>query len=291
MIRAPLSLERVAAGSVVESPRGSGSTTRRVDPRADLQEATERNAWEAREEQEAREAEARKAAAAQAVREEEAAKALAEAAARAQAEAEAAAAAGEVLMFTPLRVMAPGDMEPSPGGASGDQPGLGGSGDDVIILEKAPESTPPTGAAQGGRPDPPPAQSAEGEPAARAEVAVRIPPSRRAGKAASEPQKAASEPQPAVGSSSSARDAEAASATSGWTPGGETAVVNVAAQDVRTRLQSQAAALRQFTDEFLATRAAIRVRIPILFFLDLDFFHGGTSAHPLRVVPEFRVGC
>ena len=78
--------------------------------------------------------------------------------------------------------------------------------------------TPPTGAAQGGRPDLPPAQSAGGEPAARAEMAVRIPSSRRAGKAASEPQKAASEPQPAVGSSSSAQDLEAASATSGWTP-------------------------------------------------------------------------
>ena len=112
-----MSLERAAAGSVVESPRGSGSTTRRVDPRADLQEATERNA---REEQEAREAEARKAAAAQAAREEEAAKALADAAARAQAEVAAAAAAGEVLMVTPLRVMAPGDVEPSPEGASGD---------------------------------------------------------------------------------------------------------------------------------------------------------------------------
>ena len=115
-------------------------------------------------------------------------------------------------------------------------------------------------------------------------MAVRTPPSRRAGKAASEPQ-------PAVGSSSSAQDAEAASATSGWTPGGGTAVMNVAAQDVRTRLQSQAAALRQFTDEFLATRAAIRVSIPILFFFDLDFSRGGASAHPLGVVPEFQVGC
>ena len=165
-----------------------------MEPRADLQEATERNAREAREEQEAREAEARRAAAAQAAREDEVAKALAEAAARAQAEAEAAAAAEEVLMVTPLRTMAPGDTEPSPGGASGDQPGLGGSGDDVIILERAPEPTPPTGAAQGGRLDPPPAQPVEGEPAVRAETAVRIPSSRRAGKAASEPQKAASEP-------------------------------------------------------------------------------------------------
>ena len=107
-----MSVERAAAGSVVESARGSRSTTRRVDPRANLQEVTERNAREVREEREAREAEARKAAAAQAAREEEAAKALAEAAARAQAEAEAAAAAGEVLMVTPLRVMAPGTWSP-----------------------------------------------------------------------------------------------------------------------------------------------------------------------------------
>ncbi|XP_073353660.1 uncharacterized protein [Aegilops tauschii subsp. strangulata] len=85
-----------------------------------------------------------------------------------------------------------------------------------------------------------------------------MPPSRRAGKAASEPQKAALEPQPAAGSSSSAQDVEVASATSGWTPGGGTTVMNVAAQDVRTRLQAQATALRQYTDEFLATRAAIR---------------------------------
>ena len=82
-------------------------------------------------------------------------------------------------------------------------------------------------------------------------MVVQIPSSRSAGKAASEPQKAASEPQLAVGSSSLAQDAEAASATSGWTPGGGTAVMNVAAQDVRTRLQAQATALRQFTDEFL----------------------------------------
>ena len=49
-------------------------------------------------------------------------------------------------------------------------------------------------------------------------------------------------------------------------------MVNVAAQDVRTRLQSQAAVLRQFTDEFLAMRAAIRVSIPVLFLLDFAFF-------------------
>ncbi len=234
--------------------------------------------------------EALRAAAAKAAQEERAAKARVDAAAKAQAEAAAAATAEGVLLVTPLRVAAPGAPEPPPEEAGGDQLGLERD-DDVVILERAPVPTPPTGVAQGGRPDLPPAQSAGGEPAARAEMAVRILSSRRAGMAASEPQMAASEPQPAVGSSSSAQDAEVASATSGWTPGGGSAVVNVAAQDVRTRLQSQAAALRQFTDEFLATRAAIRVSIPILFFLDLDFSRGGASAHPLGVVPEFRVGC
>ena len=87
--RAPLSLERTVAASVVGSAGGSAST-RRVDPRADLQEATERNAREARQEREAREAEALRAAAAKAAQEEEAAKARADAAAKAQAEAAAA---------------------------------------------------------------------------------------------------------------------------------------------------------------------------------------------------------
>ena len=59
---------------------------------------------------------------------------------------------------------------------------------------------------------------------------------------------------------------EAASTSSGWTPGGGTTVMNVAAQDVRTRLQAQATALRKYNDEFLATRAAIRVSLLILLF-------------------------
>ena len=193
-------------------------------------------------------------------------------------------------MVTLLRVAVPGAPEPSPEGAGSDQPGLERD-DDVVILERAPVPTPPTGAAQGGRPNQPPTQSAGGEPAARTELAVRMPPSRRAGKAASEPQKATSEPQPAAGSSSSAQDVEVASATSGWMPGRGTAVMNVAAQDVRTRLQAQAMALRRYTNEFLATRAAIRVSLLILLLLDLGFFRGGASAHPLGVVPEFRVGC
>ena len=91
---------------------------------------------------------------------------------------------------------------------------------------------------------------------------VQSPSRQRAGKATSDPQMAA-------GSGSSARDLEAASASSGWTPGGGTAVMNVAAQEVRNRLQSQAAVLRKYNDEFLATRAAIRVGLLVFAFLIL----------------------
>ena len=110
-----MSLERAAAGSVVESPRGSGSTTRRVDPRAELQAAMERNAREEREAEELR------AAAAKAAQEEEAAKARADAAAKAQAEAAAAAMAEGALLVTPPRVAAPRAPEPSPEEAGGDR--------------------------------------------------------------------------------------------------------------------------------------------------------------------------
>ena len=91
---------------------------------------------------------------------------------------------------------------------------------------------------------------------------VQSPSRQRVGKAASDPQKAA-------GSGPSARDVEAASASSGWTPGGGTAVVNIAMQDVWNRLQAQAAALRKYNDEFLATRAAIRVSLLVFAFLIL----------------------
>ena len=251
-----------------------------MDPRAELQAATERNAREAPEE---REAEELRAAAAKAAQEKEAAKAHADAAAKAQAEAAAAAMAEGALLVTPLRVAAPEAPEPPPEEAGGDQPGLERE-DDVVVLEREAAPAPPTGATQGGRPNLPPAQLAGGEQAARTDLVVQSPLRQRTGKAASEPQKAA-------GSSSSAQDMEAASASSGWTPGGGTAVVNVAAQDVRNRLQSQAAALRKYNDEFLATRAAIRVSLLIFAFFDLGFFRGGASAHPLGVVPEIRADC
>ena len=50
--RAPLSLEKLAAGSVTKSVETS-STTRRIDPAADLWEATKRNVRVACEEREA----------------------------------------------------------------------------------------------------------------------------------------------------------------------------------------------------------------------------------------------
>ena len=51
-LRAPLTLERVVVASDMGSVETS-ATTRRIDPAADLQEATERNAQEKRTEEEA----------------------------------------------------------------------------------------------------------------------------------------------------------------------------------------------------------------------------------------------
>ena len=79
---ATLSLERAPAASVV-GPTGGSSSSRRVDPRADLLEAMERNAREAREEREAEERRAAREA------REKSAAARADAAAKAQAEAAA----------------------------------------------------------------------------------------------------------------------------------------------------------------------------------------------------------
>ena len=125
---------------------------------------------------------------------------------------------------------------------------------------KEAELTLPAGKGQGSRPDAPPAQPTGGELTVGADLVVLSPSCRRAGKATSAP-----EPQKTAGASSSAQDLEAASdSSSGWTPGGGTAVLNVAAQDVRNRLQAQATALKQYTQEFLTTRTVIRVSPPAL---------------------------
>ena len=51
-LRAPLTFERIATASVMGSAE-TPATTRRIDPAADLREATERNAQEKRNEEEA----------------------------------------------------------------------------------------------------------------------------------------------------------------------------------------------------------------------------------------------
>ena len=269
--RAPLCLGRVPAASIVGAVGGS-SSSRRVDPRADLLEATERNAREAREEREAEERRAAREA------KQKSAEARAVAAAKAQAEAadaerEAEAQQNQPPQFViPLRAAAPDTPVPPLEEASRGQP----------EMEREVAPSPPTGAGRGSRPEVPTVQPAGGEPTVGGDLVISSPLRRRAGKATSAP-----DAQKTVDAGSSAQDLEAASdSSSGWTPGGGTAVLNVAAQDVRSRLQSQATALKQYTQEFLATRSAIRVSL-----LALDFFRGGASAHPLGVVPEFRVGC
>ena len=91
-----------------------------------------------------------------------------------------------------------------------------------------------------------------------------------------------------VGSaSSSVPDAEATSAApTEWVLGGGTAVLNKAAQDIQAKLKAEATALQQCTRAFLASLAAIRVRLLFLFLI-LVFFRGGAPAHPLGVAPSF----
>ena len=73
------------------------------------------------------------------------------------------------------------------------------------------------------------------------------------------------EPRRVAGAGQSAEALETAcTATSEWTPSGGTGELNVAAQEVRSRLQAQAALLQQYTQEFLSTRAAIRVSLSFL---------------------------
>ena len=174
-----------------------------MDPRAELQAATERKAREAREE---REAEERRAAATEAAQETtaESAEAQADAAAKAQAEAEATERAAEALcsqppqLVIPLRTVAPEILVPPPEEADRDQPVMEREGGDVVIPEGEVVQPPSAGTGQGSQPEVPPKQLAGGEPTAMADLVVLSPARRRAGRAASEPdpQRAASEPDP-----------------------------------------------------------------------------------------------
>ena len=118
--RAPLTLEKSGAGSVLRSAATS-STSRRIDPAADLREATERNAREARDE-----AEADRLAKEQAdLSAASAARALAQAEAQAAEKERLAEAARrqEPLLVGPLNTAPPlPDFEATAGGAGGDHP-------------------------------------------------------------------------------------------------------------------------------------------------------------------------
>ena len=124
----------------------------------------------------------------------------------------------------------------------------------MAFARKTPPAA-PTGAGQGCQSSAAPEEPTGGEPENRAGLEVQPATGRRAGGGA-----APSESRRVVGAGQSTEDLKAAStATSEWTPSGGTGELNVAAQGVRSRLQAQAALLQQFTQEFLSTRATIRV--------------------------------
>ena len=115
-----------------------------MDPRADLREATERNAREVREEREAAE---RRAA--------QATKERADAAAKARAEATAAKTEAEAshnqppLLALPLRAVAPNIPVPPLEEVDQEPPVMKRREDSVIFVERAPLAA-PTGVGQGG---------------------------------------------------------------------------------------------------------------------------------------------
>ena len=134
--------------------------------------------------------------------------------------------------------------------------------DPVIFVEGA-SQTAPTGAGQSGQSAAAPEQPSRGEPAAGAGLEAQPALRRRAGGGASAP-----EPHRAAGASQTAEALETASvSTSEWTPSGGTGELNTVAQEVRNRLQAQAASLQRYTQEFLSTRAVIRVSLLSLVIL------------------------
>nr|XP_045089508.1 uncharacterized protein LOC109746334 [Aegilops tauschii subsp. strangulata] len=173
----PLSLERSTSASIIGGTEGSANA-HRIDPLADLREATEKNAQEAREEKERVEkakADAAKAAqeeadavakaqdnAAVKAQEEEATKAQADAAAKAQA---GAAAGGQApYLVIPLRSMPPVAGIPTPtGGANNDQPVMEREGGDAVIPRTEASQQASAAESQGSRPDAPSAPRVSGE--------------------------------------------------------------------------------------------------------------------------------
>ena len=124
--RAPLSLDKVAAASIVGSAENS-ATTRRIDPAADLREVTERNAREVREEQEATRLKKAEAAAKKRLAEAEAADAV-------KKRAEEAAHRQSAVFVIPLNSASPPlEFMAQTGEAGGEIPVLERDGGDTAM--------------------------------------------------------------------------------------------------------------------------------------------------------------
>jgi hypothetical protein len=170
------------------------------------------------------------------------------------------------------------EVQAPTGGAGDDQPVQERGGDPVIPEAEEPPRTPATDA-QGSQPDAPLVRPASGELAVGLTLAIRIPVRRRAGRAASAPR-----PLEIGAASSSAPDAEATSAAPpDWMSGGGTGVLNAASQEVLARFNAQGAALQQYTQEFLATRAAVRICFLFSFLCNLPW---GRASVPIRCSPR-----
>nr|XP_020175683.1 uncharacterized protein LOC109761297 [Aegilops tauschii subsp. strangulata] len=158
---APLSLEKSAAASIVGSAETS-TTTRRIDPAADLREARERNVQEAREEQEAArlekaEAEKEEASALKKLAEAEAADAT-------KKQAEEAAHHQSAIFITPLNsAPPPPEFVAQTGEVGNEHPIMERDDSDVAMLDVIVPPPPPSGSAQGEQPTDPPMPPAGNE--------------------------------------------------------------------------------------------------------------------------------
>nr|XP_020170018.1 chromosome partition protein Smc-like [Aegilops tauschii subsp. strangulata] len=250
---APLTLERADAASIMESAEGPAAT-RRIDPAADLRQAKEQNAREARAEQEA-------ARLAKAVEEKAEASAMAklaatEAAAKAKARerAEEASRRQTAQFVVPLRSAPPPPEFRAPtGGAGGQHSAMERESGDVVPSMVIVLPSAPVGESRDKQPADLPAPPIGREVAAPT-PRVRAPLRRRLVKAASLPR-----PPGVSTASSSIPNAEASSAVPvGWVRGGGTGPLNTAILDVQAKLQAEADALKRCNNAFLESRGVVR---------------------------------
>jgi len=234
------------------------ATTRRIDPAADLREATERNAQEKRNEEEALRLEKAEADRAEASAKKKLAEA--EAAAAVKQQAEEAARRQAALLVTLLNSAPPPEFTGQTRGAGGEnlveeREGGEPSTPGANVLPPPP---PPSEGVQGKQPADPPVPPTEDEAVARLLLQVGSPTRRRLEKATSAPR-----PLEVGTASSAAPDAEATSAAPvGWVLGGGTGPLNRALLDVQAKLRAEGDALQSCTKAFLAflaSRAAVRV--------------------------------